>query len=355
MVAPLPAWPHPPGATVAEIGEHAIIAWIAAAAPLTSRADVIIGVGDDAAVVQPARNMVEVSTTDIQVEDVHFSWAHGTPETTGARALHVNLSDVAAMGAEPRHALLSLGLPATMPGTRLFGVLSGFIEAARAAGVALIGGNIARAPVLIIDVTLTGTAKPRKFLRRAGARAGDEVYMSGQAGAAAAGLAWLERREAGDDPGDAAIHGAVRRFLAPEARVALGVQVGRNRAASACIDTSDGLADALQQIAQAAGVGIDLEQETVPVHPAVGIVAARWSLDPWTLALGGGEDYELVFTVPKRARRRFLHAVRRSGLPPVTRIGQCVKTPGVRLLDVHGAVRPMPAGFEHFAAPGPNH
>jgi thiamine-monophosphate kinase len=364
---PLPAWPHPSDATVGDIGERAIIAWIASAVPSPSSAGITVGIGDDCAVVEPTRNRVEVHTIDMQVEDVHFRWAFSTPEQVGARALHVNLSDLAAMGAEPRHALVSLGLPASMPGTQLHGVLTGLFTAAHHAGVAVIGGNISRAPVLVIDITMVGTAKRRRYLTRAGARPGDAVYVSGTVGAAAAALAWLQADPAwvssgrvGEPslparPPSEEVGAAIRRFVAPDARVALGIQVARNRAASACMDTSDGLADALHQIAAGAGVGIELEQAAIPLDPAVLTVSGALSLDPWTLALSGGEDYELVFTVPKRATRRFGHATGRAGLPPVTRIGVCVREPGVRVVDVSGVARPVGDGFDHFSGVGSPH
>lgn len=352
----LPSWPHDPAATVADIGEHALIHWIRdAAASLPAGAGVLAGIGDDAAVVAPVRNHVDVLTTDIQVEDVHFAWTLSTPEAIGARALHVNMSDLAAMGATPRLALLSLGLPGTLAGARVHGVLAGLLESARTAGVTLIGGNISRAPALVIDVTLTGTVKARHVLRRNRARAGDEVYVSGDLGGAAAGLAWLRASSSTtveDDPMHAARLSAAERYRAPVARVTLGVQVARNRAASACMDTSDGLADALQQIATASDVGMRIERAALPLHPAVADIARRIQADPWQLALAGGEDYELVFTVPRRVRRAFLHATGRRGLPGVTRIGVCTREPGVVLVDTDGTSAPLPAGHEHFRAGG---
>jgi thiamine-monophosphate kinase len=343
----LPAWPHAATATVSDIGEHGIICWIRDAAAVLPTRDVVLGIGDDAAVVAPLRNHLDVLTTDIQVEDVHFAWHLSTPAQIGARALHVNLSDIAAMGAVPRYALLSLGLPGAMSGLRLHALLDGLLTAAAAARVALVGGNISQAPALTIDLTLTGAVKRRHLLRRTGARAGDEVYVSGAIGAAAAGLAWLTH--CGHEPHVADdVRAAIERYRAPDARVTLGVQVARNRAASSCMDTSDGLADALQQMAGASRVGMRLELALTPVHPAVATVATRLAADPLALALGGGEDYELVFTVPRRRRRAFLHATGRTGLPPVTRIGVCTKDEGVTMVDAAGNAIALPTGYQHF-------
>ena len=155
--------------------------------------DVLQGIGDDAAVVRPRRNHVDVLTTDVQVDGVHFTRAFSTASDVGHRALHVNLSDIAAMGAEPRVALLSLGLPADLDALWVAELVQGLLDAARLARVHVIGGNISRSPTLFVDVTVSGAVKPRHVLRRSGARAGDELYVSGEVGAAAAGLAWLQR------------------------------------------------------------------------------------------------------------------------------------------------------------------
>jgi thiamine-monophosphate kinase len=151
---------------------------------------------------------------------------------------------------------------------------------------------------------------------------------------------------------DDTIAAAVTRFRRPEARVALGIQVGRNKAASACMDTSDGLADALRQLATASGVGMRIEAGALPRAAGLASVAAATGADAETLAWSGGEDYELLFAVPRRSRRRFAHATTRKGLPPVTRIGVCTKDADVCIVDQEGRVQPVPGGFEHFGGRG---
>lgn len=350
----LPAWPHSPTATIGDVGEHALIRWIAEVAGRPSSSDVLLGIGDDAAVVRPRRNHVDVLTTDVLVEGVHFRRDFGSAADVGHRALHVNLSDVAAMGAEPRVALLSLGLPAALEAAWVAEFVLGLAAAARAHRVDLIGGNVSRSPALFVEVTVSGAVKPRHLLRRSGARAGDELYVSGEVGAAAAGLAWLQY-EAGDSErsplGEASlpIQLAVARYRRPEARVALGMQIGRNKAASACMDTSDGLADALRQMAAASGVGVRIDAHALPVAGAVAAVARLGAGDAAALTWSGGEDYELLFAVPRRGRRRFLHASGRRGLPVVTRIGVCTKDATLVVVDADGVESPMPGGFEHFA------
>jgi thiamine-monophosphate kinase len=310
----------------------------------------MLGIGDDAAIVAPRRNHVDVLTTDVQVEGVHFTRSTSSAADVGHRALHVNLSDIAAMGGEPRIALLSLGLPASLEARWVAELVQGLVDAARAARVQLVGGNISRSPALFVDVTVTGAVKPRHVLRRGGARAGDELYVSGAIGAAAAGLAWLTHApHAVDVTADERIDAAILRYRRPDARIALGMQVGRNKAASACMDTSDGLADALRQLASASGVGVRIEAAVLPVPPAVVEVVTRTGTPADSLIWSGGEDYELLFAVPRRARRRFLHATSRKGLPPVTRIGVCTKDADLVIVHDDQRETPLPGGYEHFA------
>jgi thiamine-monophosphate kinase len=349
----LPGWDFPPTATCGEVGEHALIRWISSMVGAPTSTDVQVGIGDDAAVVAPRRNHVDVLTTDVQVDSVHFTRELCTAADVGHRALHVNLSDLAAMGAEPRVALLSLGLPAALEARWVAECVLGLLEATRAAGVQLVGGNISRSPVLFLDLTVMGAVKPRHLLRRSGARPGDELYVSGVVGAAASGLAWLQATDAADAAGGpTSIEGAIARYRRPDARVALGTQVGRNKAASACMDTSDGLADALRQMAAASGVGVRVEAASVPVSPAVADLVARALGHAEALTWSAGEDYELLFAVPRRARRRFLHASGRKGLPPVTRIGVCTKEADCLVVHADGRETPLPGGFQHFATAG---
>lgn len=348
----LPEWDHDAAATCAQVGEHALIGWISAFVGRTSSPDVLVGIGDDAAVVAPRRNHVDVLTTDVQIDRVHFTRSICSAADVGHRALHVNLSDVAAMGADPRVALLSLGLPGELEARWVLECVQALVEAAGAARMHLVGGNIARSPLLFVDVAVSGAAKPRHLLRRSGARPGDELYVSGHAGAAAAGLAWLQDpNRPGDGSGDSPnLAAAIERYRRPEARLALGAQVGRNKAASACMDTSDGLADALRQLAGASGVGVRVEAACVPAAPAVAELTARSAGEGDALLWSGGEDYELLFAVPRRSRRRFLHATGRTGLPQVTRIGVCTKEADFLVVHADGRETPLPGGFEHFAS-----
>lgn len=318
-----------------------------------------IGIGDDAAVIEPERNRLEVLTTDVVIEGVHFDRAFCDPASIGHKALAVNLSDLAAMGAAPRAALLSLGLPGSLPFADLEVMLRALVDLAARHKVTLIGGNVARSPgPLFLDVTVIGTVKRRRVLTRSGGRVGDALYVTGSLGAAAAGLAWLRRKTeaagtAGAEAGGAseAVKDAVERFLKPQPRMRFGLIAGRTRAASACMDLSDGLADAVRQLALASGTGAVIEAEALPIHPgAAEILSGESKLGvqaPLQAALSGGEDYELLLAVSRRSMRRFLAVQRLAGVP-ATRIGTL--TAGADLvLRREGIDEPMPAGFEHFA------
>jgi thiamine-monophosphate kinase len=239
--------------TVSDLGERALIQCITAR--LRPADWVVIGPGDDAAAIEPERGQLDVVTTDAQVEGVHFDRAFVPADAIGHRALAVNLSDVAAMGARPRAALLSLILPDTLDVGVIDGILDGMLRLADTHHVALIGGNISRSPgPLIVDVTAIGAAGRRRLLTRSGARPGDGVYVTGTIGDGGVGLEML-REAAGADVQASA---PIQRFLYPEPRVRAGMQLARNRAATACMDLSDGLADGVRQIAEASNAGITL-------------------------------------------------------------------------------------------------
>jgi thiamine-monophosphate kinase len=332
------------GLTIADLGETAVIERIRARLP-PPPPWVLVGPGDDAAVVEPARNTADVLTTDVLVEGIHFDRAFSRPDDIGFKALAVNLSDLAAMGAAPRTALLSLVLPAAFAVSDLDGLLDGFLTLAARAGVSLVGGNIARSPgPLIVSVAAGGSVRRRKLLVRSGARPGDQVYVSGSVGDGAAGLAWLRREEPAADPDVAP---CVERYRRPHPRLKLGALLGRTRSASACVDLSDGLSDGLRQIASASDVGILIEADRLPISSGGRRIFGLMGQDPVTAALAGGDDYELLFTVPKRRRRAFASLGRLVKAVPLARIGQVVPERGVRLRR-DGRETELPAGFTHF-------
>jgi thiamine-monophosphate kinase len=335
----------------------------------------LVGIGDDAAVVEPARNRVEVFSVDALVEGVHFDRAFVPPDAIGHRALAVNLSDLAAMGAEPRFALLSMVVPPALPLADFDAIAAGFAALAARHRLHLVGGNLTRSPgPLVLDVTVAGTVKRRQALTRAGARAGDDLYVTGTIGSAAAGLVQLRQavsrqssvtslrslvaslsRQIDDGRLETEDFGLstddwrlMTAYLRPEPRVRMGLLMSRNRAASACMDLSDGLADAVHQMAGASGVGATIDAAALPIEPAARAVFGSGGGDAVAGALTGGDDYELLFAVRPRASRRLAAAVRHGGLP-LTRVGRCTADRAVVLEREAGGVEPLPPGYAHFA------
>jgi len=332
--------------SVADLGERALLDRLRARVP-PSPAWLTLGIGDDAAVIEPVRNELAVATADTLVEGVHFDPRLASFADLGHKALAVNLSDLAAMGASPRAALLSLALPDALGVADFDALVEGFLAAAADAGVALAGGNLARSPgPLVVDVTALGSVRRRRVLTRSGGRPGDELYLSGAVGGATAALEWLTAAAAGDRDGEPP-PATVERYRRPQARVRLGVVVGRSRSASACMDLSDGLADAVRQIAVASGTGARVEAGSVPVDPGARAWFERQGRRPLDAALAGGEDYELLFAVPRRRRRSFLAATRLARPVAVARIGTLTEAPGVALVE-GGREQPLPDGFAHF-------
>jgi thiamine-monophosphate kinase len=333
-------------ASIGALGEAALVARLRERAGAPPSA-VLIGIGDDAAVLAPTRNRHVVLTTDSLVEDVHFRRAWTPLDAIGYKALAVNLSDLAAMGATPRASLLSLALPSDLPIADFDRLVDGYVTLAAAAGAPLVGGNLTRSPgTLVIDVTAVGDVHPRRILRRDQARAGDDLYVTGAVGAAAAGLALLQ---AGVDRTtmNAADAACVERYERPAVRTRCGQLVARSGASTTAIDLSDGLADAAARLAEGSRVGVVLEAEAVPIHQGAREWATRCGLDPLEFAVRGGEDYELAFAVGPKQRRRFFGALRRCPDLVVTRAGRFTPERGC-WIEQAGSRRQLPSGFAHF-------
>jgi thiamine-monophosphate kinase len=276
------------------------------------------------------------------------------------------------MGARPRAALLSLVLPESLEVADVDRLLDGLVPLAERHGVAIVGGNITRTRgPLVIDVTATGSVKPRKVLIRGGARPGDDVFVTGSLGAAAVGLKMLqggnpgagretvdlarstvqiEPRGVNDEQRTGPLGAAgdcIERYLRPIPRVRAGMLLGRNRAATSCMDLSDGLADAAWQVAEASGVGLRIDASALPLADGVREWHTEHDDDAVETALTGGDDYELLFTCRPSHRGR-LRAVRAQvGDLPITRIGVVTRGRDV-VLGTPTGERPMPRGFDHF-------
>lgn len=299
----------------------------------------LLGVGDDAALLRCAPGKELAVSADMLLCDRHF-FADDPPESIGHKALAVNLSDMAAMGATPRWALLSLALPAPDE-TWLAGFAEGFFALAQAYGVSLIGGDTTRGP-LAIAVTILGEVPRGAALRRSGARAGDDVWVSGTLGDAALVLAHRNHRIA-LRPGEVAQLSP--RLHRPEPRVRLGQRL--RGVASAAIDVSDGLGADLGHLVAASKVGAVIEWARLPLSP----IAAAYADDPVAreAVLSGGDDYELCFTAAASQRARIRALGRRLELP-LARIGTVTGEPGLLLVGRDGRVLALePRGYDHFA------
>ncbi|WP_448141992.1 thiamine-phosphate kinase [Stenotrophomonas bentonitica] len=303
-----------------------------------ARADVVLGIGDDAALLQPRAGEQLVVTADTLNSGVHFP-AETPPYDIGWKTLAVNLSDLASMGARPAWCVLALSLPDADP-EWVDAFADGFFALADAHDIVLIGGDTTRGP-LSLSVTAMGQVAPGTALRRDGARVGDDVWVSGTLGDAAVALrAWqggtLDVRRTSDD---AQVDFLRQRLARPTPRVALGCALAG--VAHAAVDISDGLLADLGHICERSGVGAELDPERLPVSPAararVGQSHAREA------ALRGGDDYELCFTAAP-AQRTAIDALATRLALPLTRIGEIV--PGHAVST--GSDATGPRGYEHF-------
>ncbi len=326
--------------TLREVGEHpflrALCVRARARASEQRRGALLVPPGDDCAVITPGGQPLAV-TTDALVEDVHFRRDWLSAAEIGRRAIAVNLSDLAAMGATPAWTLVAIGAPGDLAASFLDELLDGCAAASEEHGASMIGGNLTTAPSLAVTVTAIGTvAGP--CLTRAGAREGDHLVVTGTLGAAAAAVAdW----SAGRTP--AAPLRA--RFAAPEPRVRAGTLFAA-AGAHAAIDVSDGLLADLAHLCAASGVGAVIERANLP---RLSEVAARDRAGE-DFAATGGEDYELLVAVPDAAAAR-LEALANESATPLTVIGRCVAaSEGIVLRDAAGAPHDVRgAGFDHFA------
>jgi thiamine-monophosphate kinase len=317
---------------------------------------VVLGIGDDCAILRPARGHDVLVTTDFSLEGRHFRRDWHPAESVGHRALARGLSDLAAMGARPMAAFLSLALPKEMVATRsgkawVQRFFAGLRALAEEHGVPLAGGDTSEAPggLVLADIVLVGSAAAGSALRRSGARAGDALYVTGALGGAAAELAAIEQRAKGSSarirrelwmpvPDVAADHPQ----LLPQPRVAVGLALVRRRLATAAIDLSDGLSTDLAHLCRESGVGAEIDAAALPIHPLARKSGVERGQE---LALNGGEDYELLFSASAGVKMP-----RRLAGVAITRIGKFVRGSEVWIDDAAGKRRRLEAGgWEHFA------
>jgi thiamine-monophosphate kinase len=305
---------------------------------------IVLPSGDDAAVTVPGG--ATATSVDAVVEGVHFRLATTPPRSVGHKALAAALSDLAAMAAAPGEAYVIVGVPADLDEDVLLEVGAGLVDVAAAHGVAIAGGDVTRAPVLWLGLTVVGHASaPGELVARAGARAGDVLAVTGELGGAAAGLELLEHPALGGVLDDATANSLRRRQLEPQPRLAAGRALGE-AGASAMIDVSDGLGADGGHLAAASGVAVEIEVERLPIQAGVREVAGAAGLDPVDLAAAGGEDYELLASLPPDRVDDAVAALAAIGVR-LTPIGRISGGSGALIRSRDGAVREA-SGFDQL-------
>ena len=323
-----------------QLSEFELIARLSAGIHPSRRT--ILGIGDDCAIVSQRRPTL--LTIDSMVEGVHFDLRWGSPTALGARALTVNLSDIAAMGGAPTACVVNVAVRDGLSARTLDLIYAGLRQAARESGTDIVGGNISRARELSITIALLGDIG-RGVMRRDAARPGDEVFVTGTLGDAALGwriLAGRLKSQGGSKEGRAARKYVVERFLRPTARLYAGQRLAALAPAPAAIDVSDGLMQDLRHILEHSGVGAEIDASRVPVSAAYRALMGS-DLEH---ALTGGEDYELLFcTRPGHGEKELSRRLRL----PVTRIGTIIRGSELKVIGVSA---PKAAGWDHIRSRG---
>lgn len=297
----------------------------------------ILGIGDDAAVVKVGKIQL-IYTKDLLIEDVHFITSHQPAYFLGRKSLNINLSDIAAMGGKPRYALLGLGVPPGSEKRWLEEFFSGFQSAAKESSVSLVGGDISQARKITISVTIVGEGK--NIIKRSGAKPGHYLYVSGTLGNAKQGLLLLRK---GHSLGkDKKADPLLKAFLDPLPSLALGQDLSRWKLASSMIDLSDGLSVDLSHLCRESGCGAEIYERNLPLSPELRV----WQRNCFDFALHGGEDYQLLFTVPPQKIKSIRRLQRKYS---ITYIGLMKEEKKIHLVDRRGKRRLLEIkGYQHF-------
>ena len=308
---------------------------------------VVRAIGDDAAVFETDGGQVTLLTTDLLIERVHFLRQAISGEDLGHKALAVNLSDIAAMGAEPREAFVSIAVPPDCSITFLEQIYNGMRALARRHQVNILGGDTTTSRRdLVINVALTGRADPRQVLFRDGARVGDVICVTGPLGDSRAGLQMILAGRTPDDDHSRRLH---QRHVRPEPHLAQGRLLAASGAVTAAIDLSDGLLSDLGHVARQSGVGAVVHADQVPISPALAHFCRQTGPPAIDLALGGGEDYVLLVTVKPDAVTRLSASFASVIKSPLYAIGELVAGEGVRVLAASGDdLKISTTSWDHF-------
>lgn len=326
---------------IADIGEFGLIERIRRGCSAGNRS-VILGIGDDAAAFRVSPGYVCLATTDTLVEGTHFDLRYTGYRDLGWKAMAANLSDIAAMGGEPLLALASLTLTVRQSVRDVDGLYRGMRDLAGRHGAAIAGGDIVRGRELSVTLTVIGQCQKGRMGLRSGARPGDAVLVTGTLGGSAAGLHLLKSKIEGRDSF------LLKKHLRPEPRVREGMALARKFRLHGMIDISDGLASELSHLARSSRVGFLIDYGALPIAREAVEAAGILGGDPVDYCLHGGEDYELLFTLPPKEAPDARALLRRLGRPCAA-IGRAVPGRGVRMVGRDGRVRELPeGGYRHF-------
>lgn len=309
---------------------------------------VIKGIGDDCAIIQPDSTKQWVITTDMLVDTIHFDTSWHPAYQLGRKCLAVNLSDIAAMGACPQFILVSVGIPDFITPSWLDQWIQGMSSMMNEFNCSLIGGDTVRSSQLTINITAIGTATKSQVILRSSASPGESIFVSGCLGSAAAGLV-LSRDAKKLPPIDADLAAPfIERHLNPHPDVQCGKLLAASGLVTAMQDLSDGLATDLAHIAEQSGIGAVVETVLLPAHAHFERITTLIGLNPVQLQVSGGDDYHLVFTVREGAENQLKAFLHQHGGPPIYRIGKTVKGSGVTLITSDGSAADISfCGFEH--------
>lgn len=313
-----------------DVGEFGLIRMIARE---PQGKDVVVGIGDDAAVIKMG-DLFQLFTTDLLVEGDHFRIDWSTPEQIGKKAMISNVSDIAAMGGDPKYALVSLSLNSRIDADFVKGIYEGMNNMARKFGVDIIGGDTTHGKLMVINIALVGETDSDRLILRSGARPGDHIMVTGPLGGSRAGLELLLKGH--EEPVSQIV-----KHLEPGCRMDISNSI--SRFANSMIDVSDGLASEVVHICEESGVGAIVEKDLIPLHEDTVMAGDVLNKDPYAFALGGGEDFELVFTVPGDK----LEQARKYGIE----VGRIVeKEHGIFLRDPgrDKELIPLRGGYDHF-------
>jgi len=337
-----------PPKKLSQVGELGLIDWIRKTLPNRSH-NIVCGIGEDTAAYIPKKGFLSLITTDLCIEGIHFDRRYAHLNQIGYKTLASNLSDIASMGGIPRYFVVSAAFPTDIKASEFRSLYQGIKSLAIKTGVVLIGGDTSASKKgLFLNITVVGEVEPRVLVSRSGAKPNDRIFVTGTLGDSAAGLEILTRkRYPRNSRHPKTERKLVQRHLMPFPRLNEGRDLALNRLPSAMIDLSDGLATDLEHICQESGVGAFIDVGSIPFSKALQTICSHLKRVPSSYSITGGEDYELLLTVPKSKVSRMISLCQKKGFK-ITEVGQIISKKGIWVQTRRG-LKPLKArGFEHF-------